>query len=79
MSIYDTFRSFLRANNCEGEFSRNFFIQCGSNRFDSTLADIMVIDESFVARCFDWTRTPEGRDYWKNIDALWWKTYLARK
>ena len=74
-SIYKTFRSFLRTNNCEKQFDSNVYQQCGANYFDEYLANYMVLNESFFGRCFDWRKTPEGRDYWKAIDRKWWKEF----
>lgn len=56
-----TFRSFLRKNECEQQFDAAFYSQCGANYLDETLAGILVIDEFFFGRCFDWSKTPEGR------------------
>ena len=73
MTIYQTFRKFLRDNDCERQFDEAFYVQCGANVLDETLADIIVIDEGFFGRCFDWSKTAQGRKFWKDIDALWWK------
>jgi len=75
-SIYKSFRKFLRDNGCERQFDNAFYTQCGANVLDETLADILVIDEAFLNRCFDWSRTEEGRNYWKILDGRWWKLYL---
>lgn len=37
----------------------------GANYLDENLAGILVIDEFFFGRCFDWSKTPEGREYWE--------------
>ena len=74
-NIYQTFRQFLRDNDCERQFDRVFYTQCGANVLDETLADILVIDEAFLNRCFDWSKTPEGREFWKDIDDKWWKQF----
>ncbi len=73
--LYQTFRAFLRDNDCERQFDRAFYTQCGANVLDETLADILVIDETFLNRCFDWSRTEEGRQFWKELDDKWWKKY----
>ena len=39
---------------------------------------LLVIDEAFFGRVFDWRKTPEGREFWKGIDKKWWDLYLAR-
>lgn len=75
-SLYRTFRRFLRANGCQEQFDRAFYVQCGANVLDERLAEIMVIDESFLNRCFDWSKTVEGRQYWKELDNLWWNTFV---
>ena len=71
MTQYRKFRQFLRDNNCERQFDDAFYSQCGCNRFDETLADVMGIDESFFAHVFQWHRTPEGRAFWLNISDRW--------
>ena len=43
-NIYQTFRRFLRDNDCERQFDAAFYEQCGANVLDETLADILVID-----------------------------------
>ena len=74
-NIYQTFRRFLRDNGCERQFDAAFYEQCGANVLDETLADILVIDEGFFGRVFRWDLTPEGREFWKNIDGKWWQKY----
>ena len=74
-NIYQTFRNFLRQNDCEKQFDTAFYIQCGANYLDETLAGILVIDEFFFGRCFDWSKTPEGREYWKEVNRRWWKQW----
>jgi len=75
MSIYSVFRQFLRDNGCEEQFDSAFHTQCGANVLDEALAEILVIDESFINRCFDWSSTAEGRQFWKNLDEKWWKYF----
>jgi hypothetical protein len=29
-------------------------------------------DECFIGRAFDWSNTPEGYDYWLDIDNKWY-------
>jgi len=76
-SLYRRFRSFLRNQNCEKEFDRAFYAQCGFNYLDERLSEYLVIDESFFGRCFDWNKTIEGHQYWKDIDTLWWNTFFS--
>ena len=73
---YQTFRKFLRDNGCERQFDAAFYAQCGANVLDETLADILVIDECFLGRAFDWCKTPEGREFWLDIDSKWWRFFL---
>ena len=73
MDTYKIFRKFLRDNDCEQQFDAAFYEQCGANVLDKTLADILVIDEGFFGRVFRWDVTPEGREYWKEIDMRWFK------
>ena len=52
---YTTFRSFLRRSGCDQQFDAAFAEQSPTiGRFDETIADFLSIDESLVARCFDW-------------------------
>ena len=74
-NIYQTFRQFLRDNDCERQFDTAFYVQCGAKVLGETLADILVIDEGFFGRVFRWDLTPEGREFWKDIDNKWWKYY----
>ena len=76
-NIYNTFRQLLRDNGCERQFDAAFYEQCGANRLDETLADILVIDEAFFGRVFRWDLTPEGRSYWKAIDEKWFRMALS--
>jgi len=77
-SPYKQFRAFLRTNHCEHQFDRNFYLQCGANYLDEGLAAYMVIDETFLNRCFNWSKTAEGRQFWKDIDDKWWKKCPGR-
>lgn len=77
-NVYSTFRKFLRDNDCERQFDSAFYTQCGAKRLDETLADILVIDEAFLGRCFDWRMTPEGRQFWSDIDEKWWKLFKRK-
>jgi len=72
---YQQFRQFLRENNCERQFDCAFYSQCGANVLDETLADFLVIDETFINRCFDWTKTAEGRKFWKELDEKWYSFF----
>ena len=75
MDTYKIFRKFLRDNDCEQKFDAAFYERCGANVLDKTLADILVIDEGFFGRVFRWDVTPEGREYWKEIDMRWFDKF----
>jgi hypothetical protein len=34
--------------------------------------------EYIFAHAFDWNATPEGRDFWLNIDKQWYQCYLFK-
>lgn len=72
---FDEFEEFLRRNNCESQFERAFYLQNGGNRIDPRLWEILEPDECFFNVALDWSRTPEGREYWKRIDELWYREH----
>lgn len=37
------------------------------------LWEVLGGDEFFLGRAFDWSATPEDRDFWKDIDLAWGK------
>ena len=77
-NIYRSFRTFLRENDYERQFDAAFYTQCGANYLDQHLADILVIDEFFFGRCFDWSKTPEGRNFWNEVNRRWWEQWKLK-
>ena len=70
---YETFTEFLRRNDCEDAFNQAFYEQNGYTRMDERLWDILDPDECFFNQCLNWSRTPQGRDYWMAIDEKWYR------
>lgn len=70
---YETFLEFLRRNDCEEAFQRAFYEQNGNNFMDRRLWEFLDPDECFINTCLNWSKTKEGRDYWKTIDELWYQ------
>ena len=71
MDLYLTFRRFLEERGCAREFEEAFGSQLPGYRLDAVLWDILGGDEFFLGRAFDWSETPEGRDFWKESDLAW--------
>ena len=72
MSRYQQFRSFLREQGCEEAFDRAFHLYNGFTVLDESLWE--AGDEVYVvAHAFDWRATPEGREFWLEIDRLWYR------
>lgn len=67
---YLRFRTFLREEGCEEAFDRAF---CDHNH--STVLDARLWEageaEFIIGHAFDWATTPEGREYWLDLDARW--------
>ena len=74
MSSYRLFRSFLREQSCEEIFDRAFYSYNGSTILDEALWEIGDAEYIF-AHAFDWDATPEGRDFWLDIDKQWYQWY----
>ena len=71
MNLYRIFREFLEERGCEEAFDQAFALQNPGYVLDAALWDILGGDEFFLGRAFDWSETPEGRDFWKEIDLAW--------
>lgn len=71
MNLYRIFREFLVERGCEKAFDQAFALQNPGYVLDAALWDILGGDEFFLGRAFDWSETPEGRDFWKEIDLTW--------
>jgi hypothetical protein len=65
------FREFLEERGCKKAFDQAFALQNPGYVLDAALWDILGGDEFFLGRAFDWSETPEGRDFWKEIDLAW--------
>ena len=67
---YRKFRSFLQEQGCEAAFDRAYY-----QYNDFTLLDEALWEagdaECIFGHAFDWKATPEGRDFWLNIDRIW--------
>lgn len=70
MSGYTKFREFLRSEGCEAAFDRAFYQYNDCTVFDEALWEACDAEYIF-AHAFDWSATPEGREYWLAIDRIW--------
>lgn len=70
---YSRFLEFLQRNDCEEAFNRAFYEQNGYNRMDERLWDILDPDECFFNQCLNWSKTREGKEFWKEIDEKWYR------
>lgn len=75
MNLYNTFRQFLQERGCEKAFDDAFALQNPGYILNAALWEVLGSDEFFLGRAFDWSETPEGRDFWKEIDLAWEKVY----
>jgi hypothetical protein len=80
---YRDFRDFLKSKNCEDEFDRAFYEQNGCTRFDAALWDIIedVADDvrNLFGYSFNWSKTPEGVQFWRNVDLMWYNYYICNR
>lgn len=76
MAQYSKFLQFLEEKGCWKEFHEAFEAQMPGYHLDPTLWDIMVGDEFFFGRVFDWELTPQGRDFWAKIDQEWYELVI---
>lgn len=67
---YDHFRSFLRAEGCEEAFDNAFYRFNAFTALDEQLWEAGE-PEYVLCHAFDWAATPEGREYWREIDHRW--------
>ena len=73
MIAYGTFIQFLHEKGCHKEFNEAFQAQAPGYRMDASLWDILGGDEYIFGRVFDWERTPQGRQFWAQIDQEWYE------
>ena len=72
MSDYKTFRRFLQEQQCEEAFDRAFYLYNDFTLLDEALWEASDA-ECIFGHAFDWSATPEGREYWLAIDRRWFK------
>lgn len=68
---YQEFRTFLRAEGCEAQFDLAFLHHNGQTALDTALWDAGEAEFIF-AHAFDWSATPEGREFWHKVDEKWY-------
>lgn len=71
MDGYDKFCAFLRAEGCFAAFERAFYVHNDFTHFDRQMWAAAYDKSSFLGTAFRWADTPEGRDYWSEIDKKW--------
>ncbi len=77
MDSYQLFRDFLRREECEAAFDRAFYNHNGFTLLDEALWE--AGDAEFIfGHAFDWSATPEGREYWLAIDKRWFRQLTNR-
>ena len=72
MTLYQTFRAFLRSEGCEEAFDRAFYQHNAYTKLDESLWEAGDAD-CIVGHAFDWSHTPEGRSFWRAIDRKWYR------
>lgn len=72
---YHDFRLFLREEGCSPNFDRAFEAYNDATTFDSMMWEAASEKQAFIAHAFVWAATPEGRDFWCDIDRRWWHRY----
>ena len=72
MSGYTKFREFLRSEGCEAAFDRAFYQYNDCTALDESLWEAGNA-ECFIGHAFEWSATPEGREFWLTIDKKWFK------
>lgn len=72
MSGYTKFREFLRNEGCEAAFDRAFYQYNDCTALDKSLWEAGNA-ECFIGHAFEWSATPEGREFWLTIDRKWFK------
>ena len=69
---YQAFRNFLQEEGCEAQFDLAFLLHNGHTTLDEALWE--AGDEEYIfAHAFDWSVTPEGRNFWLGLDKKWLK------
>ena len=63
---YARFEKFLKSHRAFKRYKRNVV---DLNKF--VTYDAIRLEESMISSAFPWVRTPEGREYWLDLDNLW--------
>lgn len=72
MSDYQLFRYFLRDEGCEAAFDEAFYHYNGGVTLDARLWE--AGDAAYIlGHAFEWSATPEGRDFWAELDRRWYR------
>ena len=75
MENKEKFERFLKSHGAFGKYKRNvvdfnkFMGYIYSNKF--VTCDAICSGENMISSAFPWVRTPEGREYWLDLDNLW--------
>ena len=75
MSSYSQFRAFLREYGCEAAFDRAFYQYNDYTMLDESLWEVGDA-ECIFAHAFDWRGTPEGREFWLEMDKKWYNLIM---
>lgn len=67
---YARFRKFLNEMGCAGAFDRAFWAHNHCTSLDESLWEAGEAEFIF-GHAFDWSATPEGREFWRQIDRAW--------
>lgn len=70
MTPYQLFRNFLREEGCEAAFDRAFYLHNDYTQLDESLWEASDAS-AIIGHAFNWSATPEGREYWLAIDKKW--------
>ncbi len=73
MYTYNQFISFLEENGCRKEFEAAFYEFNRCHYFNEVMLELLCPDEFLFGRVFDWSATPQGRDFWKEISDRWYR------
>ena len=63
---YARFEKFLKSHRAFKRYKRNV---AKLNKF--VTCDAICSEENMISSAFPWVRTPEGREYWLDLDNLW--------
>ena len=70
MNEIKTFKEFLIKHNILDQYIKNVDTKRVKRFVNYGISFYYIIDASFV-----WKNTPEGEDYWRNIQELWQQQY----